>query len=316
MSGSFTPIVDYDRISAYITAFETNFRMKAAKRESLCLPTFETIREWEGKEIQVPVITPHTKDDLAAPANRGADTTYSNTLMARRRITPSENEYAELIEWADLEARLTNPRENIYDAIIPAYNDWVDHLILSAAIGTAKQVYVDTSKVEQEESIALPNGNIYTNGTTGFTYNHFCNVEEIMRSNGVQVQYEPTFLFVGAKQNKEMKTDNVFKELIVQADHPFRTGVNFPKISNTWIIATNLLPTTTVDGKVYRKCIAYTPLAIEVAATELMTDVQPNAGKRHCASFFTRRVVGATRVDENRVVVLNCYENDAESPAS
>lgn len=310
LSGIRLPLASQDQVTLYREQFSDNFIVKAGEMETKLLSTVTIENMDPGAEyLLVDAVEQHATADsneMAAATTRIGATSYKNTKFAKRQIDSNLYEYFEQIRSGDLKSRLVSPTSRIIPITLGDSNRQLDAAIVSAALGTAVEKYLDANGVKQTAPRAFSSDMVIEDTQQkGFTWDRFLQIEKLFRDAGVSVDTEEIFVILGSQQFAEAKEDDRFISSEYTGEYVLRNGAKLPKINNMVLIHSNEL--SVADN--VRDCVAYTKIGMCVAleeewevTLELATEL------RHNYSLGIKRGYGATRLDEKRVIKFQCYE--------
>lgn len=231
--------------------------------------------------------------------SRHADTPIIDTPHSRRMVTLSDYEYADLIDDQDKVRMLIDPTSTYSRAAAAAMGRAMDDVIISAALGSAK-----TGK---DGSTTTPfdttNNRIVVNAT-GLTLAKLIEAKEILDSRDVDPSI-PRYIACSPKQISDLLNDtdvtsadfNTVRAL-VKGELDTYVGFKF--------IMTNRLP---VDGSNDRRVFAWAMDGIKLAVgKEPVARIDERADKSYATQVYYCMSIGATRMEEAKVVEILCDE--------
>jgi hypothetical protein len=231
--------------------------------------------------------------------SRHADTPLIDTPHSRRMVTMSDFEYADLIDDQDKVRLLVDPTSTYSRAAAAAMGRAMDDVIISAALGTAltgKDGGTSTSFATATNQIAA--------GATGLTLAKLIQAKEILDAGDVDPSI-PRYIAVSPKQISNLLNTttvtssdfNTVKALAMGEINSF-VGFNF--------IVTNRLG---VDGSSARRVIAFAMDGIKLAVgREPTARIDERADKSYATQIYYSMKLGATRMEEKKVVEVLCTE--------
>lgn len=231
--------------------------------------------------------------------SRHADTPLIDTPHSRRMVTMSDYEYADLIDDQDKVRLLVDPTSTYSRAAAAAMGRAMDDVIISAALGTAltgKDGGTSTSFATATNQIAA--------GATGLTLAKLIQAKEILDAGDVDPSI-PRYIAVAPKQISNLLNSttvtssdfNTVKALAMGEINSF-VGFNF--------IVTNRLG---VDGSSARRVIAFAMDGIKLAVgREPTARIDERADKSYATQIYYAMTLGATRMEEKKVVEILCTE--------
>ena len=230
--------------------------------------------------------------------SRHADTPLIDTPHTRRMVTMSDYEYADLIDDQDRVRLLIDPTSTYGRAAAAAMGRAMDDEIISAALGTAL-----TGK-DGSTSTALPSGQKIAHGSAGLTIAKLVSAKEILDAASVDPSI-PRHIVVSPKQisdllNNTTVTSSDFNTVKALAQGEINTFVGF-----NFIVSNRL--TTDTNGD--RQVIAFASDGIKVAmGKEPSAKIDERADKSYATQVYYCQTMGATRMEEAKVVEIACSE--------
>lgn len=231
--------------------------------------------------------------------SRHADTPLIDTPHSRRMVTMSDYEYADLIDDQDKVRLLVDPTSTYSRAAAAAMGRAMDDVIISAALGTAltgKDGGTSTAFATATNQIAA--------GATGLTLAKLIQAKEILDAGDVDPSI-PRYIAVSPKQitnllNSTTVTSSDFNTVKALAMGEINSFVGFN------FIVTNRLG---VDGASARRVFAWAMDGIKVAVgREPTARIDERADKSYATQIYYAMTLGATRMEEKKVVEVLCTE--------
>ena len=230
--------------------------------------------------------------------SRHSDTPQIDTPHSRRRVSMVDYEYADLIDNQDKIRTLIDPTSSYALAAAYAIGRAMDDEIISAVSGTA--FTGETGSV----STALPSSQKITeSGTDGLTIAKLRSAKEKFDSASVDPSI-PRFIVVGPKQISDLLgttqvTSSDFNTVKALANGEISTFLGFNFItSNRLSIASSK-----------RLCLAYAQDGVKLAlGQDLMTRIDERADKGYSQQVYVCASMGATRMEEEKVVTIQAHE--------
>jgi len=231
--------------------------------------------------------------------SRHADTPLIDTPHSRRMVTLSDYEYADLIDDQDKVRMLIDPTSTYARAAAAAMGRAMDDVIISAALGSAK-----TGKDGSTTTAFATATNQIAVGATGLTLAKLIEAKEILDSQDVDPSI-PRYIACSPKQVSDLLGDtdvtsadfNTVRAL-VKGELDTYVGFKF--------IMTNRLP---VDGSSDRRVIAWAMDGIKLAVgKEPVARIDERADKSYATQVYYCMSIGATRMEEAKVVEILCNE--------
>jgi hypothetical protein len=280
--------------TAFVQQYSNNVQMLSQQKGSLLRGTVDT-ESIVGKNAffdQVGVAT------AVKRTTRHGDTPQIDTPHSRRRVSLVDYEYADLIDNQDKIRTLIDPTSSYAMAAAYALGRAQDDEIIAAASGTAFTGETGST------STTLPAGQQITeSGTDGLTIAKLRNAKEIFDSASVDPSIS-RYIVVGPKQISDLLgttevTSSDFNTVKALANGEVNTflGFNFI-VSNRLSIASSK-----------RLCLAYAMDGIKMAiGQDLMTRIDERADKGYSTQIYVCQSIGATRMEEEKVVTIQAHE--------
>ena len=230
--------------------------------------------------------------------SRHGDTPLMETPHARRMVTMSTYEYADLIDDPDKVRLLVDPTSTYARAAAMAMGRSIDDVIISAALGSAS-----TGKAGST-STALPSGQKIAHGSGGLTQAKLVSAKKILDQNSVDPSIQ-RYIIVSPEQIEDLlnitsvtSADFNTVRALVQGEVDTFVGFKF--------IVSNRLNTDS-DGN--RQVIAFAGDGIKLAVGKDVTGrIDERADKSYSTQIYYCMDIGATRMEEEKVVEIACQE--------
>jgi len=228
---------------------------------------------------------------------RHADTPQIDTPHARRRVSLADYEYADLIDDQDKVRMLIDPTSAYAMAAAAAMGRAMDDVIISAATGTAYTGETGST------ATALPAGQQIAAGGADMTVAKLREAKKILDLSDVDPSI-PRYIAVGPNQIESLLGDtnvtssdfNTVKALVQGEVNQFM-GFNF--------IMTNRLA---ISGST-RSCFAWAEDGIAIGVgKDVNARIDERADKGYATQVYYCMSIGATRMEENKVVQIDCDE--------
>jgi len=230
--------------------------------------------------------------------SRHADTPRMDTPHARRRVSLSDYDWADLIDDEDKVRTLIDPTSQYAMAAGWAMGRAKDDAIIAAATGNASTGSAGAT------TVALPSSQKIVVNTSGLTLAKLLSAKEIIDGSDVDPDM-PRYIAVTAKQvtdllnTTEVKSSdfNTVKALAAGQIDTFM-GFNFKRIERLG---------TDTNGD--RQVIAWAQDGILLATgKDMQTKISERPDKNYATQVFNSMSIGATRMEEVKVVEIACAE--------
>jgi hypothetical protein len=232
---------------------------------------------------------------------RHADTPLVNTPHSRRRVTMDDWEWADLVDNQDQIRLLIDPASHYaINGAKAAGRRW-DRSIITAVNGTSYSM--DAS--DAATAVTLPGSQIVAVGTTGLTMTKIREAKYILDNQDVD---EEDRVFVcspkGMQQlmNDTTVTSSDFNTIKALVDGTLadRRWMGF-----AWVTSSLLTKTANT-----RNCLAWQKDGMGLAlGKDVMTRIGERADKSYATQVYLCLTMGATRVEEARVVQIDIDES-------
>ncbi len=244
--------------------------------------------------------TSHYFERIGATAAQVRTTRHSNTPQidtphSRRKVTLADYDWADLIDQEDKVRMLISPQSEYAKAGAYAMGRAMDDAIIAAASGNA------FGGVAGATSVALPAGQKIAVGTTSLTVAKLIAAKEILDASDVDPD-ETKYLVCSAKEITSLLGDdkvtsadyNSVKALVAGQIDSFM-GFNF--------IRTERIAASGGDNL----ALAFTQSAIGLAlGKDISTRISERDDKNYATQVFLSMTIGATRVEDEKVVEIAC----------
>ena len=230
--------------------------------------------------------------------SRHADTPRVDTPHSRRKVTMDDYDWADLIDDSDKVRLLISPQSEYAKAGAYAMGRTMDDVIIAAATGNA------FGGVSGGSTIALPAGQKIAHGSTGLTIAKLISAKEKLDAANVDPD-EARVLVCSAKQISDLlgttqitSADFNSVKALVQGDIDTFMGFKF--------IRSERLGT---DSNGNRQVLAFTNTSIGLAlGKDIQTKISERADKNYSTQVYLCMTIGATRVEDEKVVEIACTE--------
>jgi len=228
---------------------------------------------------------------------RHADTPQIDTPHARRRVSLVDYEYADLIDDQDKVRMLIDPTSAYAQAAAAAMGRAMDDEIIAAALGTAFTGETGST------STALPAAQQIANGGADMSLAKLRQAKKILDLSDVDPSI-PRYLACGPDQIEALLADtnvtssdfNTVKALVQGEVNQFM-GFNF--------IVTNRLAKS---GNI-RSCFAWAEDGLALAVgRDVMARIDERNDKGYATQVYYCMSIGSTRMEEEKVVQIDCDE--------
>lgn len=235
---------------------------------------------------------------------RHGDTPLVETPHSRRMVTMDSYEWADLIDDADKVRMLIDPTSAYARTAAAAIGRAMDDAIIAAALGTAKTGKSGTT------STSFLSSNVIAGGSVDMTIEKLIKAKSLLDQSDVDPSI-PRYICVSPRQieallNTTAVTSSDFNTVkaLVQGDIDTFMGFRF--------IVSNRLALD--SGTNVRSCFAWAEDGIKLAVgKDVMARIEERADKSYATQVYYCATFGATRMEEEKVVKIDCDEDETLS---
>jgi hypothetical protein len=233
--------------------------------------------------------------------SRHSDTPQMDTPHQRRRLSLASYEYADLIDDQDKVRMLIDPTSSYAQAAAAAMGRAMDDVIITAATGTASTGETGSGSASLDAST---NSVGSASSNDGLTIDKLIEAKRKLDLQDVDPSI-PRYIAVGPQQIDDLlgttqvtSSDFNTVKALVQGDIDTFMGFKF--------IMTNRL---TVDSNDIRKCFAWAEDGITLGiGKDISARIDERNDKGYATQVYYCMDIGATRMEENKVVQIFCDE--------
>lgn len=242
---------------------------------------------------------------MQAPAGRFADIGRVDAVVDRRWVTPNDYDLPQLLDSFDQARLLTDPKSSYVANAVAAANRQMDQEVINAFFAAAKTGKTGSSSTSflSANQIAATMG---ASSATGLNVKKLREAVKILMSYNVDLNSEQVYAAITAKQHDDLlaeatviSTDFNSKPVLVDGKITRFMGINF--------IHTELLG---VDSSSYRRVPVWVKSGMHLGQWgSLYTDVDQRKDlSGHPWQAYLKMTIGATRLDEEKVIEIKCAE--------
>lgn len=241
-------------------------------------------------------------DQLAAfeAQTRGARLEQTNPTLAsysRRRIAMEDDYIAKAIDKLDDIRTLADPTSSIVQSGIFGMGRKIDDRIIAAASGTAYAGKAGGT------STVLPSSQKIAHGSTGMTLTKWLSALEILNANDVDPSDEK-YLIIGSAQLTSLLNTTEIKSADYNSVKALVQGELDTFLGCTVIRSERLALASNV-----RTCLLYTKTGIGLAiGKDVTSKIDELPDQHYVKQLYFSMCLGASRLEEDKVVEINCYE--------
>ena len=242
------------------------------------------------------------KTTAVVRSSRHADTPQIDTPHSRRRVTLADYEWADLIDNADKVRLLIDPTSSYAKAAAAAMGRAMDDVIIAALGGTAYTGETGST------SVSLPAGQkpYSASQTDGLTVAKLLNAKKILDLADVDPSL-PRFIVCGPTQISDLLNTTEVKSSDYNTVKALAMGQLDSFLGFKFIVTNRLkFDATNTDD---RLAYAFTSDAIKLAiGQDVLARIDERADKSYSTQVYYAMSIGATRMEEEKVVEIACDE--------
>ena len=230
--------------------------------------------------------------------SRHSDTPRMDTPHARRRVSLVDYDWADLIDQEDKVRMLIDPTSSYSRAAAAAMGRARDDAIIEAALGTAQ------TGVDGSTAVVLPSAQKIAHASTGLTLAKLLEAKEKLDAADVDPDI-PRFICTTAAQVTDLLNTTEIKSTDYNTVKALAQG-QLDSFLGFKFLRTERLTTDTNSN---RQVIAWAQDGIKLAIGMNPTArIEERADKNYATQVFYSQVIGATRMEEEKVVEIACVE--------
>jgi hypothetical protein len=237
--------------------------------------------------------------NLLEKTSRNGTTPFIDPVHTRRKMTTAAFHGALFIDDFDTDRSIISGLDSDYmQGLIKAAKRKKDDVIIAAATGTAYEGKDGTT------ASALPSSQKIVHGSAGLSSTKLLNAMEIIKGNDVDPE-EMVYCAITASQENDLMQD----EKIINADYTAGAVLDkgiIGKWNNINFIRSERLG---LDGDSNRQVLLYTENALGFGmAKDITMKVGENAERSFTKTLYLKLDVGATRIEDEKIVEIACTE--------
>lgn len=290
----------------FTTEFTSNWEHLLQQKVSK-LRDFVSVESVRGKEK---TFNQMAAVEMTKITSRASDTTITDVALAKRWLRPYPYEHATLFdEWdAEYLGEVSLPQSETISNHAMAYMRTCDKEVIAAALGIAYtgETGVTPTALPSGQKVAVDYVESGVAANSGLTIAKLRQAAYLLNEAEVD-DSDPRIMVVSAKQIQDLlRTTEVTSadfntvKALVQGDIDTFMGFKFRRV------ASSLLPYNSGTG--VRTCFAYVRSGIKLADAGRKVHVDIRADKSHALQIRTVASLGATRMEEKKVVEVAADE--------
>jgi len=278
--------------TAFVQQYSANVQMLSQQMGSL-LRDKVRVESVTGKNAfldQVGSVTAVEK------TSRHSDTPQIDTPHARRRLSLADYEFADLIDQQDKVRLLIDPTSSYAQAAAMAMGRAIDDVIISAALGTAY--------TGETGATSTANANQIVHGGAVLTIAKLREAKQTLDLSDVDPSI-PRYIIVSPKQISGLLNITEVTSSDFNTVKALATGEVNSYLGFNFIVSNRLALSGTT-----RSCIAFAQdgLALGIGK-DISARIDERADKSYATQVYYCMSIGATRMEEDKVVEVQCTES-------
>jgi hypothetical protein len=241
---------------------------------------------------------------------RHADTPISSTPADARWVFPKDYDIADLIDDQDKLRMIIDPQSSYAMAQAMALGRAMDDEIISAFFGTSLTGASGSTSTTFPTSTSTNVVGVSTGGTTsGLNVEKLRAAKELLMTNEVDVDNEDLYCVVTAKQYRNLLNE-IQAVSMDFTDKPVLVNGKITEFMGFKFVPCQRLTTGTDDAAgTSRQIPVYAKSGMHLGIwNDINSSVDKRADKSNSTQVYSKMTVGATRVEEGKVVKIWCRE--------
>ena len=285
--------------TAFVQQYSSNVQMLSQQMGSLLRGAVD-VESVTGKNAFFDQVG---KTTAVLRTSRHADTPQIDTPHSRRRVSLADYEWADLIDNADKVRLLIDPTSSYAKAAAAAMGRAMDDVIIAALGGTAYTGETGST------SVSLPAGQkpySGSNQTDGLTVAKLLAAKKTLDLADVDPSL-PRFIVCGPTQISDLLNTTEVKSSDYNTVKALAMGQLDSFLGFKFIVSNRLkFDATNTDD---RLAYAFTSDAIKLAiGQDVIARIDERADKSYSTQVYYAMSIGATRMEEEKVVEIACDE--------
>ena len=286
--------MSYEITTAMVEQYKSNIALLAQQKGSRLRNAVraETIVGENAYFEQIGAVAAQKK------TTRHMDTPQTDTPHARRKVSMDDYVWADFIDNEDKLRLLIDPTSAYTINAVNAFGRSIDDVLIVAASGTAY-----TGKTGGT-AVSLPAGQKVAEGNTGLSVAKLIEAKGLFWSNDIDEDV-PLHIAVSSKQlqdllneNKATSSDYAAVKALVKGEIDTFMGFTFHRTQRL-----------SIDASDIRTCLAWAQDGLLLAlGADIHTKISERADKNYLTQVWCGMSIGATRMEEKKVVEIGCDE--------
>ena len=238
---------------------------------------------------------------MVQSVSRHEDTPLTEVPFSRRRVTFNTYRAVDLIDNPDRVKMAKDPTSPTMKQLMAAMNRQKDDVIISAALGSAYSV----NSSDTASAVSLPSGSQIAHGSADLTLAKLLEAKKKLLSNDVDPAEEPMYVVVGPDQLEALLSVTT------------NTSVDFNSVRalmnaelDTWCGFKFIISTRLAKVGNIRSCFAWAKSGVGLAMNGTPNiRISERSDKNYSTQVFVECSMGATRIEDEKVVQIDCDES-------
>jgi hypothetical protein len=238
---------------------------------------------------------------MVQSVSRHEDTPLTEVPFSRRRGTFNTYRAVDLIDNPDRVKMAKDPTSPTMKQLMAAMNRQKDDVIISAALGSAYSV----NSADTASAVSLPSGQQIAHGSADLTLAKLLEAKKKLLSNDVDPAEEPMYVVVGPDQLEALLSVTT------------NTSVDFNSVRalmnaelDTWCGFKFIISTRLAKVGNIRSCFAWAKSGVGLAMNGTPNiRISERSDKNYSTQVFVECSMGATRIEDEKVVQIDCDES-------
>ena len=283
---------------AFETSFSDNFIHLASQKQS---KLGGAVRYEQVNDAKQFMFDRMDTVSMVQSVSRHEDTPLTEVPFSRRRVSFNTYRAVDLIDNPDRVKMAKDPTSPTMKQLTAAMNRQKDDVVISAALGNAYSI----NSSDSASTVALPAAQKIAHGSADLTLAKLLNAKKILLNNDVDTDEEPMYVVVGPDQLEALlnvttntSIDHNSVRALMNAEIQTWAGFHF-------IISTRLAKVGNI-----RSCFAWAKSGIGLAMNGSPNiRISERSDKNYSTQCFVECSLGATRIEDEKVVQLDCDES-------
>jgi len=238
--------------------------------------------------------------NMVQSVSRHEDTPLTEVPFSRRRVTFNTYRAVDLIDSPDRVKMAKDPTSPSMKQLVWALNRQKDDLIISAASGNAFSI----DSADSSTNVVLPAAQKIAHGSADMTLAKIIECRKILLDNDVDTD-EELYWAIGPAQLEAMLNISTITSSDYNSIKALMSGEINTFMGFTWIVSTRLSVASSI-----RKTLAWAKSGMGLAMNGTPNiRISERADKNYSTQIFVEANMGATRIEDEKVVEVSCDES-------